>query len=334
MRFEGVTMPEVSIIIPVYNSENSIGKCISSILNQSFDDFELIIVNDGSTDNSLNICQKYESADDRIRVFNRDNYGVSASRNFGMLKAFGNFIMFCDSDDTVEKDWVEKLYETIKQFPKHLINCGISKVNTGSVNKVTLDRNIPVQEFEKKDYYLLYKIGVSGAVWNKIFSNKIIKEKEILFDENISYAEDVKFCSDYYFYCDKIIMLNYSLYNYYESDAKTSLSKKYYPYLYDMEKLTYEYRKKYISEEYMQLFLKDYLYKFSLCLENTFDKRNNESIFKKIKYNQYILNDASFVEVLKRIVPEKYDEKLVYEFRKGKYIPLYIRRVLKAILKR
>lgn len=275
-------MPEISIIVPIYNTENRISKCIESILNQSFKDFELLLINDGSTDGSYDICKKYEQMDKRIRLFDRKNSGVSASRNIGIRQAQGNYVMFCDSDDTVERDWCQKLFESIVGHPDAFINCGMSIVNaerTVSSLKIT-DNNLK-QIMGKEDYYLLHKIGISGSPCNKIFSVNILNANNITFDENISFAEDVKFCCDYFSFCEEIVMINTSLYNYYRDGENNSLTTKYHNKLYDMQKLTYEFRKMYIAEKYRQSFLREYFYKFSQCLENTFDKRNRSSLIKK-----------------------------------------------------
>ncbi|MCH4207889.1 MAG: glycosyltransferase, partial [Solobacterium sp.] len=109
-------MPEVSVVVPVYNVEDYLAKCIESILNQTFKDFELILVNDGSTDHSLDVIRKYEQLDERIKVVNKPNGGLSDARNAGMAIARGVYIDFVDSDDSIEpdllKECMEKFHET------------------------------------------------------------------------------------------------------------------------------------------------------------------------------------------------------------------------------
>jgi len=102
-------MPKISIIIPVYNSSKYISKCIESILNQTEADFEVLLIDDGSLDGSGNICDRYAVIDSRIRVFHKQNGGVSSARNLGLDNALGEMIFFIDSDDTVDKDYLEKL---------------------------------------------------------------------------------------------------------------------------------------------------------------------------------------------------------------------------------
>ena len=102
-------MPKISVIVPIYNVEDYLGECIESIINQDYHDFELLLINDGSTDNSLSICEKWKQQDSRIKVFSKENGGPSAARNFGLAKALGNYITFVDADDYVSKDYLSYL---------------------------------------------------------------------------------------------------------------------------------------------------------------------------------------------------------------------------------
>ena len=326
-------MPEISIVVPIYNTENRIGKCIESILAQTYTDFELILINDGSTDRSLDVCKSYEKKDKRILLFDRENSGVSASRNFGISVATGKYLMFCDSDDTVEKDWCQNLYKAIIAYPHYLINCGIIREYSEDESvSVMLDGKSSHQILELSQYYLIYKLGLSGSIWNKIFSLNTIRKKEIYFNESLCFAEDVKFCCDYIDYCDKIYFINLPLYNYYCDDMADSLTKRYYSNYYDLLKLTYDYRKHLIAEEYEQAFYQEFFYRFSSCLENTFDKRNKQSLLKKLKYNQYIINDDSFVEVVNNIKISVSDERFAKMLKKGNYFPIYLSRIKKKLL--
>ena len=103
-------MPEISIIVPVYKVEKYLNRCIDSILAQSFPDFELILVDDGSPDKSGKICDDYAAKDSRVKVIHKENAGVSAARNSGLAMSSGSYIMFCDSDDFVDKNWCGALY--------------------------------------------------------------------------------------------------------------------------------------------------------------------------------------------------------------------------------
>ena len=119
----------ISIIIPVYNTSKYLHRCLDSILNQTFCDFELILINDGSTDNSLEILREYEAKDSRIVVIDKPNEGVSSARNQGIEIAQGEYIMFCDSDDYVAENWCVILIDGIQHHPNSLCICDFYKVN-------------------------------------------------------------------------------------------------------------------------------------------------------------------------------------------------------------
>ena len=126
----------VSIVVPVYNAEKYLPKCIDSILNQTFKNFELILVNDGSKDNSLIICEDYKVSDRRIKVINKKNEGVSIARNIGINSAKGKYIMFIDSDDWIESNMVEKMYDAIQN--SDIAICGSKTVEKNKIIDSTL----------------------------------------------------------------------------------------------------------------------------------------------------------------------------------------------------
>ena len=110
-------MAEISIIVPIYNVESCLRRCIDSILNQTFSDYELILVDDGSTDSSGMICDEYAETDARVHVIHQKNAGVSAARNRGLDASVGTYVMFCDGDDYISPDWTDFMYQTIRETP-------------------------------------------------------------------------------------------------------------------------------------------------------------------------------------------------------------------------
>ena len=120
-------MPEISVIVPVYNCEKYIGKCIESILNQTFKDLELILIDDGSADESGKICDEYKIQDKRVKVIHEKNSGVSIARNVGINVAKGKYIGFVDSDDYLAPDMYESLYENLMKSHADVAICGIMK---------------------------------------------------------------------------------------------------------------------------------------------------------------------------------------------------------------
>lgn len=209
---------EISIIVPVYNVEKYIDRCIDSILNQTFKDFELILVNDGSTDNSGDICDKYSKIDSRIKVIHKINGGVSSARNVGIDNANGKYIQFIDPDDWVDDLLLERSYNTINNEDSDIVFLGIKYEDFISkrVTKRVVSKEIifDINKNIKHDAIKLIKDDLFGFTWCKLFKASIIKSHKIKFDESISLAEDEKFTCDYYKYINKISVLDEAYYYY------------------------------------------------------------------------------------------------------------------------
>ena len=179
---------KVSVIIPVYNAEKYLATCLESIKGQSFGDFEAIIVDDGSTDGSGRIADEVSAADPRFKVFHRSNHGVSASRNFGLEKAQGEFISFVDSDDSIYPSFLEKLLGAIGEadfaFCDILLDSGAGKERHHCWT--------PGASMKDSLRSALYD-GWCGAPWNKFYRKSFLVEKGLSFPEGISYSEDLLF---------------------------------------------------------------------------------------------------------------------------------------------
>ncbi len=179
---------KVSVIIPVYNAGKYLETCLESIGRQSLGDFEAIIIDDGSVDGSGRIADNAAAADPRFRVFHRSNHGVSASRNFGLEKAQGEFISFVDSDDSIDPSFLEKLFAAIGEadfaFCDILLDSGAMK-----------DRHkcwTPCASMKDSLRNALYD-GWCGAPWNKLYRKSFLDENALRFPEGISYSEDLLF---------------------------------------------------------------------------------------------------------------------------------------------
>lgn len=177
-------MPKISIIVPVYNTEKYIEKCLDSLVNQTLNDIEIIVVNDGSTDNSEKLIKKYEKKyKEKIKYFVKENGGLSDCRNYGMKYAIGEFIGFVDSDDYVEKTMYEKLYNKAVETKAEFVECNVTWVYK---EKEKIDTIGEIKE--KKDYF------INGRVMacNKIIKRQVIQENKIEFPVGLRY-EDVEF---------------------------------------------------------------------------------------------------------------------------------------------
>lgn len=204
--------PAISVIVPVFNVEKYIDKCINSILEQEFTDFELIIVDDGSTDSSGEICDKYAEIDNRIKVIHKKNEGVSIARNIGIELSQGEWIYFVDSDD-----WID--FDLLSTFKKN-ISDDIGLYFIG-LKVETIDSNILEYTFDeclftdKKDAIkYIYNKRIFGVTCNKLFNNKIIKDYNIRFNIQLNSYEDELFTLEYCRYINCIKTINFSGYHY------------------------------------------------------------------------------------------------------------------------
>lgn len=203
-------MPKISIIIPVYNVEKYLSICLDSILAQSFTDFEVICINDGSDDKSLEILNEYKNKDSRIRVISQENAGVSAARNRGLNVANGEYISFVDPDDWIEPDCYEIAYNKAVNTNADMLFFGAKYVTDEIVEEKNLKSlYICLEENDN----LNEMIHITHTIWNKLFKNSFLKKHNIKFAENLKIAEDGVFN----YFCilsnPNIVFLPVSLYN-------------------------------------------------------------------------------------------------------------------------
>ena len=208
-----------SIIVPVYKVEQYLEKCLDSILNQTYKDFELILVDDGSPDNCPAICDEYAKKDNRITVIHKQNGGVSSARNEALKIAKGEFIWFVDSDDYIETNALEILSDHIEKSPSdlYIFEQGLSeKYNIDNLNDL----------FYK--HYFKYHFGF--APWNKIYKNSILQNNSMLFDTEEAIGEDLLFNINYYTKIKSLEFLDEKLYHYVirENSAMTTYDDKRY----------------------------------------------------------------------------------------------------------
>jgi len=219
-------MELISIILPVYNSEEYLSKCIKSIIEQTYHKWELIVINDGSTDGSKNIIDYYSQIDNRINAFHFDNRGVSCSRNFGIEQALGEFVTFVDSDDYIKPDYLEKLMISITENNSDLSVCDVLEVykNDSHIIKSfdTIRETVTVVESQRILDDLLYHKIKNGFCCAKAFRKSIIKQ---LF-QSFCYCEDVLFLVNYLAYNDLTISIVHEpLYVYVKNENSVTMKK-------------------------------------------------------------------------------------------------------------
>lgn len=290
----------ISVIIPVYNVEQYLNRCMDSIINQTYRNLEIILIDDGSTDNSGKICDEYKLKDNRIKVIHKENGGVSSARNVGLDIAKGNYIGFVDSDDYIENDMYEILYELLVR----------NKTDISCCNKFVFNKNknkfITSESFPTKDGILSFDDILNDPkhdfyIWNKLFNKNLIEH--IRFNEQLTLGEDLIFTYEVLKKMNKIVF--YKKPKYYYCDNSNSIT-----------------RTRIFKEEYINQIL------FYEELLNYCEKNKLKIGYKKYKHLQinWIINFLSWIaretpirnkESLELLV--KYARKNLFYFMFGKF---------------
>ena len=232
--------PLISIIIPIYNGEKYLKVCLDSILAQTYTRFELILVDDGSTDTSSQICDAYAESDSRVITYHISNGGVSHARNYGINVAKGGWITFIDCDDWITPDYL-KDFASQNLEPSTLYIIQADKVENGKIKPWPYLYKVGICKLKAGNERIIDKLLVYGTPWGKFFNSAVVKENKILFDEQISNHEDTLFYFEYIRRIKNIRILS-SRY-YYRIESTGSLSKnmaKYQDFLYSSSRITDE----------------------------------------------------------------------------------------------
>lgn len=211
--------PKISVIVPVYNVEKYLRRCIDSILEQTFTDFEVLLIDDGSTDTSGNICDEYAEKDERVRVFHKKNGGVSSARNIGLDNARGEWICFADSDDYVGKNWLKKFSNN---FAFDIVIQSFYATNWfGNQSEIFIEmpflKGFTPDDFREL-YMQLYKKWNIGFIWCRAFKRSIIVQHSIRFNINYSLREDELFIFQYMKYIHNFSSCSNGCYHYLAPD--------------------------------------------------------------------------------------------------------------------
>lgn len=212
-------MDTVSVIVPAYNTEKYINKCIESLMAQSYSELEIILINDGSNDNTLSSCRKFESEDKRIHVIDKPNTGVSDCRNIGIRQATGKYIVFVDSDDYVSSDYVSTLVLMMERDDIQLACIEYYLANEDGSRETEHESILQKKEAMKLKAdeavdLLNENKAFQGYLWNKIFIKDTLVKNNIFFDTRIKIWEDMLFCLKYLLNIDRVAYMNLPLYYY------------------------------------------------------------------------------------------------------------------------
>lgn len=205
--------------MPVYNVEKYLSKALESVQNQTFKNFELIIVNDGSTDGSVKIIEKFCSKNKNFKLVNQENQGPSAARNNGIKESTGEYIGFMDSDDYLEPEFLELLYKAATENDADIACCNFNMYYPAKNLKIYMPfTSLPgVYSKTKALRKLILDIGVHYFVWNKLSKRSLFFDNNLTFDE--MYFEDIATSPKMFYYADKIVFLGKALYNYTSRDS-------------------------------------------------------------------------------------------------------------------
>lgn len=305
----------VTLIVPVYNVEKYLDKCINSILVQTYQNIEIILINDGSTDDSPAICDKFARKDSRVHVVHKSNGGVSSARNQGLNVARGDYVMFIDSDDWIEKDMVESMLNVAEDNNAQMVLCDINWIDSNeeiSTEVHSYFENDTVDVLEGKDIYykfFLKSTQMCDKLWNKHTINGI------RFNEDVAYGEDVKFILETIVNAERVAMLPEKKYNYRYSREGNVCSSHIDDRILDLIK---------VSEETYDKLREDYPAVGVNCISKTvayvYHKIPVQEVFflKAGKYDSYI--KACFKALKKPKIGDIYkyikDDKLQYVYKR------------------
>lgn len=214
----------ISIIIPVYNvDKNDFINCINSIINQTYQNIEILIIDDGSKIDTKKLCDEYEKIDSRIKVYHKNNSGVSSTRNFGLNVSHGKYICFIDSDDLCDVEMINILYKNIRENNSDISVCGYKYIELDGKEYLKYGSSKKVNYSRKDSIISFFNDEIGVGVWNKLFDRDLIKN--IKFDEKIKINEDKMFLFDAIMKSNRMVYEDVCLYNYIKRNNSATTKK-------------------------------------------------------------------------------------------------------------
>lgn len=275
----------ISVIVPIYNAEKYLKRCIESIINQTYKNMEIILINDGSKDNSKKICNEFLEKDCRIKLINKENEGVSAARNYGINVAIGKYISFVDADDWLEKNFLLEMYNKLKEYNVDYVTCGYNRAYDNCVKMLNNDLK---EELVSPNEYIIKILNVQngyGFAHMKLIRKNAIGN--IRFNTNISVGEDAFFNIQLCKKIDKFLIYNKALYNYYfnQNSVVRNYDKNYCnKYLNSMNLMNSYIRNNYLDSEVIQNLYNYIAYHILLiCVNYCYHPENNNKSIKLIR---------------------------------------------------
>lgn len=298
----------VSIIIPVYNGEQYLKQLWESLMKQTYKDFEVIFVNDGSSDNSFNILNNIALHDARIKIINQENHGICASRNAGIMASNGKYLIFFDQDDSIELNLVEKYYEAIAGH-------GVDLAVFGKTHYYISDGMLIKKENQHFDFQIVYNkrnmfdylFNIDNkkrlsTIWNCIYKKEILEKYAIKFDEYFKHGdEDGMFNIEYILHCQSILFSDKSYYHYYIRKNQSTITKKndnllndYLHYIEKLEKLTSNYTDGYVKDLVRLYNLRFFSNVYKRYCRFNFGYRNKKKFIEYMKSHPCFMDSLRF----------------------------------------
>lgn len=305
-----INKPLISVIMPAYNASSTISKAINSVLNQVYKNWELIIVNDGSKDNTLEICKKYETSN--ILVINQENGGLSKARNEGLKYSRGEYVCFIDSDDWVKPEYLYLLYQSIVDCHSDLSICGLILLrNNSCINLCSQESTCYQFVYKNQKFVEIFETGLLNSSCNKLYKKAIIDRFSIQF-KPLALVEDIEFNIQYLQYVYKVSFVKESLYCYEQSNSHLTVrvSKEFFDNYFQIHNLLlnlvdkdfYVFVHRFVYHQYMSIIIK-YLIKVVV------GELPKKDVFALLKY--YVRNSL-IKEAFDSYKPLSMREKIIY----------------------
>lgn len=297
----------VSVIMPVYNVEAYITRAIESVLKQTYSDFELLIVNDGSPDNSIQIAEGYAHKDNRVKIINKVNGGLSDARNVGMQHAKGEYIYFLDSDDYIEENLLEITIAKMKKENLDVVLFGYytdyvdDKENIKTRNTVIMKESKYTEECSNILELSQELLLILGYAWNKVYRKDIIDKNNATFVKGISLIEDILFNEIILSKAKNIAIIDKPLYHYIQRKRLT-LASTFYENSYELQLKSTKARENILrawsedENKIQQLISNQHIQAIRFCCSNIFYYRNGMKLGQKYEYINYMLRDKATQE--------------------------------------
>ena len=301
----------ISIIVPIYNTEKYLVRCLDSLINQTYKNIEILCINDGSTDNSLNILNEYATKDKRIIVINQTNSGAATARNNGLDNATGQFLMFCDSDDYYEPDMCQKMINAILSYNVDLVMCDCKYIKEEYFTTTRTQKDIKYHNLKLIGFHSINKNNydiINVILWNKIFKTSLVEKYHISFPDVYEH-DDASFILKYLAISSSYYGLNEILYNYNISNPNSLMENLYrknnqnhFDFLYAYNDVTLFMLKtpiipKEITKKYKEIYINIIKY-WGSFLDNS-NKIQMFSILQKQLLNITFFDDITLIKAIK-----------------------------------